>query len=425
MFRKIIALIGIFIFFITTFSVLAESTPTLTKADLFSEIAISIEANTGEIIFEKNAHKQAFPASITKVMTAILLLEYVEEDELITMTEESLHEVRSNSIIEFAAGEQMDRDTALDFLMMLSANDVATSIAEHIAGSKEAFGKLMTQKAQELGAINTNFINASGLHEDNHFTTAYDMALIVREVMNSPILMEAMSTERKTVTTSKQTLTIPNRSIMFKHKNFYAGKTGFTRQAGNTLVEVSEKNGVYIINVVMRSANPMRYEDIEKLASYGFSQIEQRVVVDKSQWHGSLEFLGKEISASIEKNVQIPAVINSEPDIETTLHQREFSDDELYNNGINIGDEVGQMDVIVNGNIIDTVQVLANENVEFNKPFFTIIKEGMETILQLPSLSTTLYVISVLVGIVLIIRIINITRRKRRRKRRKDLEQWR
>lgn len=144
MFRKIIALIGIFIFFITTFSVLAESTPTLTKADLFSEIAISIEANTGEIIFEKNAHKQAFPASITKVMTAILLLEYVEEDELITMTEESLHEVRSNSIIEFAAGEQMDRDTALDFLMMLSANDVATSIAEHIAGSKEAFGKLMT-----------------------------------------------------------------------------------------------------------------------------------------------------------------------------------------------------------------------------------------------------------------------------------------
>ncbi len=423
MIRKIINVLSVLLFIIQPLGVSAASTDSLSEADLTSEIAISIEASTGEVIFEKNAHEQAFPASITKVMTALLLLEYVEEDELITMTEASLHEVRSNSIVEFTAGEQMDRNTALYFIMLLSANDVATSIGEHIAGSREAFGELMTEKAKELGATNTNFTNPSGLHDDNHYTTAYDMALIVREALQYPELIEAMSLQEKTVSTSLQTLTIPNRSNMFEIENFHAGKTGFTSQAQHTLVEISENSGVYLVNVVMRSNNQVRYEDIEKMANYGFSQIEQRVVVDRSQWSTEHEFLGREVSARVVQSLQIPTLSSTELEVTTKFHPVEFSDEELFSRGIYIGDEIGQLDVIVDGSVVSTIPVVADETVLFNKSLLMMLEETVQGLIQVLTTITLLQILYVffgMIGTILMIRTFNIKRRKLR-KRKKEI----
>lgn len=182
------------------------------QPDVVGKYAVSIDAKTGDILYDKNANAQAYPASITKVLTAILLMEHVAPGEQIGFSQTALNQDKSNYQIEIQPGETIDRDTALMILMVLSANDVAVAIAEHIAGSTEAFSKLMNEKAVELGAKNSHFVTPNGLHDPAHITTPYDMAMITRGALKYPEILKAMSTKQTMVTTSRKTASIFNKA---------------------------------------------------------------------------------------------------------------------------------------------------------------------------------------------------------------------
>ena len=157
------------------------------KADaleLDADAAILIDATTGEILYEKNPYKKEYPASITKLMTMLLAFENCSLDETVTFSRNAVYSIEpGSSNIGIDQGEELTVEQCLYGIMLQSANEVSNGIAEHIDGSMEEFAKHMTQRAKELGAQNTNFVNANGLHDENHYTTAYDMALIAKELL--------------------------------------------------------------------------------------------------------------------------------------------------------------------------------------------------------------------------------------------------
>ncbi|MCJ7855144.1 D-alanyl-D-alanine carboxypeptidase [Lachnospiraceae bacterium NSJ-143] len=249
--------------------------------ELDADAAILIDASTGDILYEKNINKKEYPASITKLMTMLLAFENCKMEDTITFSKEAVFSIEpGSSHIGIDQGEKITVDQAMYAIMLQSANEVSNGVAEHIDGSLEAFAKHMTQRAKELGAKNTNFVNANGLHDENHYTTAYDMSLIARELLKYPHFKDVLSTtyyeipptniQPETRFLHGQTQLIKSASI-FYYENCEGGKTGFTDQAGNTLVAYAQKDGTELISVVLKSTGYGEYTDTIKLFDYGLN----------------------------------------------------------------------------------------------------------------------------------------------------------
>jgi D-alanyl-D-alanine carboxypeptidase len=343
----------------------AEGRP---QPDVFGQYAVSIEAKTGDILYDKNAHARAFPASTTKVLTGLLLLENTKPGERIEFSQKALEQEKSNYQIEFQVGETVDRDTALTILMVLSANDMAYAIGEHIAGSEAAFAELMNKKAKELGAKDSHFVTASGLHNPEHYTTPYDLALIAREALRHPELMKAMYTKRTTVTTSLQTKEIHNKAKFFDNPTTIAGKTGFTNQARNTLIEINKQDDKEIVNVVMASAKPIIYEDMKIISGYAFPQLTKHTVLDKNDWTQNVTLLNKRVEGELEKSIELETKDGEEKRFETVFTPLAQNPDKLYKTGIAKGEVIGQVELKKNGFSVEKVNVLAKDDAAFQKP---------------------------------------------------------
>jgi len=275
---KLFILCCIFLSIFPHSSSAAETTP-----KLYSDKAISIIADTGEVVYSKKGTAQDYPASTTKIMTGLLLVEKLKPTDTITMTNRSLKEERNNNQIIFKAGEKINRDEALKILMINSNNELAYAIGERISGNMVNFSKLMNNRAKELGAKNTNFVTPNGLPNSNHKTTAYDLAMITRGALKQPVLIKSMGMKSAYVNTSRQKhILVKKTSLIYDKANFIAAKTGYTKAAGNTLVEISEKNGIKIINVVLRSKKDKYVNDIKLLDSYAYSKIKNVKIIDKS-----------------------------------------------------------------------------------------------------------------------------------------------
>ncbi|MFB9762475.1 D-alanyl-D-alanine carboxypeptidase family protein [Ectobacillus funiculus] len=338
------------------------------QPDVVGKYAVSIDAKTGDVLYDKNANAQAYPASITKVLTAILLMEHVAPGEQIGFSQTALNQDKSNYQIELQPGETIDRDTALMILMVLSANDVAVAIAEHIAGSTEAFSKLMNEKAVELGAKNSHFVTPNGLHDPAHITTPYDMAMITRGVLKYPEILKAMSTKQTTVTTSRQTVSIFNKATFFELPNFIAGKTGFTDQAHHTLILINQKDNMEIINVVMSSHRPDIYNDMNVIANYAFNSFEKQTMLDKATWRKQEKLLDKSVHMELERGSELLLKRGEGKRVQANFEPLQFNDEKLYKEGIHKGEVLGQVRVMKNGNVLDTVNVLSKDDVAYEKP---------------------------------------------------------
>lgn len=271
------------ILFVLTATLCLHATPALTAAgtypELFSEAAVLMDASTGQVLFAKNMHEKQFPASITKIMTGMMALEKGKLTDTLTMSRNAVFSVgRNTSHIALDAGEELSLEQALYALSIDSANDAANGIAEHIGGSLESFARLMDEKAVEIGAQNTRFINAHGLPDSNHYTTAYDMAVIMLHAVKNPKFLEVFSETRYAMTpTNKQPETryfnssnpllnggIPLAGIM-------ASKSGWTSQARHTLVTAARQGNRELIAVVLNCPDSdAKYEDTIKLLNYGF-----------------------------------------------------------------------------------------------------------------------------------------------------------
>lgn len=262
--KRIFAFTIIFVITLCMFNFDTVNAKTDTDDDapeVSSESVIVMDAKTGQVLYEKNAHKKMYPASITKIMTALLAIEKGDINSKITISEEAVWGIeRDSSHIALDVDEQITLEDALYAIMLVSANEAAWGVAEHIGVSLKSFTNMMNIKAAALGCENTNFVNANGLHDDNHYTTAYDMALITKEALRYDYFMEiAAETYHIIAPTNKNSeqrdLWQDNKLINADSDYYYeycqGGKTGFTDEAGGTLVSWAQKDNMQLICVTL------------------------------------------------------------------------------------------------------------------------------------------------------------------------------
>jgi len=242
---------------------------------------VLIEASTGMVLYSTGGDEIKYPASITKIMTALIVLEQTTNfDERILFSERAIADTpRHTAHIAMDVGETLTVEQALYALMLPSANEVSLALAEHIAGSVEEFVELMNRRAHSLGANNTYFVNPSGLPGAGHVTTAYDMALIMREAVQHPLFVDVIRTRRFDIPPTERqpeirALRNTNRLIQEDpHFNqaVVGGKTGWTNAAGHTLVTYAEQNGRRLIVSVLDGNSPGTFVDTNALLDYGFN----------------------------------------------------------------------------------------------------------------------------------------------------------
>ncbi len=240
--------------------------------------AILMDVATGTVLFEKNADEKRPPASVTKVMTLLLVMEALDSgrigwDDVVTASEAAA--AKGGSQVYLEPGEQMTMDEMLKSVVVSSANDCATALAEHIAGSEAAFVELMNRRAAELGMNNTHFVNCTGLDDGEnaaeHLTTARDIAIMSRALLKHSAIKKYTTIWMDTVRGGKFGLSNTNKLV-----RFYAGttglKTGYTSKAGHCISASAERDGIELIAVVLHCASsPERFQSAKALLDYGFA----------------------------------------------------------------------------------------------------------------------------------------------------------
>ena len=345
--KKLIVLFIIFIMFFTTINfstVCFADNSNSEKLHIYSHAAILMENKTGKILYEKNSEKKMYPASTTKILSAIIAIEKANLNDKLTVSHSAIADMKSGYTTAYlTAGEVISVKDLLKVLLLHSANEASNVLAEHISGSISKFVDLMNQKAKELGCTNTHFVTTNGLHDDNHYTTAKDLAIIARYCMQN-------STFRKIVSSSRCKIPATNKSDIRSYRNtngmvdptsayYYPGcvgiKTGYTSQAQNCLVSAVNKNGLQLIAVVLgagvtENRKSARYVDSKTLYDYGYSNYTFKKIANKSDILKTIEvkdateetksldlILENDVSALVNKNsttqVVIPEItLNSE-----------------------------------------------------------------------------------------------------------------
>ncbi len=262
----------------TAAPVYAESAPSTVCNSV-----VLMDADTNQVLYGKNMHETKYPASITKVMTGMLALERGNLSDTLVMSYDAVFSVpRGAAHIALDTDEEISLNDALYAMGVESANDAANGVAEYVSGSMEAFAGLMNERALELGALNTHFVNASGLEDNDHYTTAYDMALIMSQAIKTKGFNDFYSVYQYTMNPTnlqEDYRYFHNSNSFFKGKFEYDGiiasKTGWTPSSKHTLVTAATRNGRTLIAVVMDcSANDDKYEDTMKLLDYGFEHFD-------------------------------------------------------------------------------------------------------------------------------------------------------
>ena len=243
------------------------------EPNVVAQSAAVIDSYTGEFLLLKNENALEYPASSTKILTALLVIEAGDLDKSVTVDLSDTKVEPSN--LELKPGEQYTRRQLLYGLLLKSANDVAMALARDNAGSVEAFAEKMNRRAEELGATNSHFANPHGLHEPDHYTTAHDLALIARAAMEQPFFRQVVSTIYYTWKSPKGTVyQLRNHNRLLRH---FAGcnglKTGYTRAAQQVLVSSALREGHEVISVVLHTDKPGIWEDSKALLTYGLIKV--------------------------------------------------------------------------------------------------------------------------------------------------------
>ncbi len=251
--------------------------------EIGAQSAILMEVNTGSILYAKNIDEKLYPASITKILTALIAFEKCDMDEIVTFSSEAIHSInwREDANMGINVGDAITMEQCLYGLLVGSANEAAYAIAEHICGegNVEQFSDLMNQKAKELGCTNSNFITPNGIHDENHYTSAHDMALIAQAYFSNELLSKMSLTTSyhvpQTSTQPREDMIVWAKSKLLPGKQYaYDGlvgtKTGYTDDARQTLVSCAQKNGMKLVCVILKEESPNQFTDTIELFEYGF-----------------------------------------------------------------------------------------------------------------------------------------------------------
>jgi D-alanyl-D-alanine carboxypeptidase (penicillin-binding protein 5/6) len=330
----------------------ADSAPNVKAA---SGILVDVETRT--ILWQRNADEPRPIASLTKVMTALLLLEHTKPDELISAPAEA--SLTQESSIHLVEGERLTAADMLYAIMLRSANDACVAIAHHISGSVPAFAALMNRRAEQLGCRNTHFVNPNGLHDPNHYSSASDMARITLAALEYPLFNQVIATRKHTLSRSRNQgdLLVVNKSrILGRFEGADGVKTGYTRAAGRCFIGSATRNGRRVLSVVLNS--PDVWADTEALLEYGFRGFDRRILVPYGAEIGRVNianhlvpcFAGKELVALVPRGWSVspklhPVVQNSALPIPK-------------------GFRIGVARVVLGGRAVASVPIMAAESVE-------------------------------------------------------------
>ncbi|MCK8816593.1 D-alanyl-D-alanine carboxypeptidase [Natroniella sulfidigena] len=347
--------------------------------DLESESAILMDAESGRVLYEKNPHQQKPPASITKIMTMLLTMEALEEGraQLTDKVPTSEHAAQmGGSQIWLEPGEEMTLKEMLKAIAIVSANDACVAVAEYLYGTEEEFVRAMNQKAEELGMENTYFKNTNGLPiteegEEGNYTTAYDVALMSRELLKYPEILEYTSTWIDHLRDGESFLRNTNDLV-----RFYEGadglKTGYTAEAGFGLSATASQRGMRFISVVLDAPNSkVRFRESRELLSYAFNIHQAIEIVEKDLEIDQIDvFKGKDdqVTAIVAEDLTVSVIKGEEGEVKKQI----WLDQEITA-PIDSGDKVGEVIVLKDGEEIGQVDLVAAEKVEEANLFELII----------------------------------------------------
>ena len=372
--------------------------------DTYSETAVLMDADTGAILYNKGMDEKRYPASITKIMTALLALEHSSLDEEVTFTEECLADQTSDSgNLGMKVGEILTMRQCLMALMIRSANDVATQIAVHVAGSVSAFADMMNQRAQELGCVNTHFVNASGMPDENHYTTAHDMALIFQQAIKNQDFLDIIGTQSFTIEPTNMN---PESRVLNTHHALlsasapehydgcFGGKTGVTAASKNTLVSGAARNGMTLIAVAMRADAGQVCQDHINMFDYGFNNF-QKVEVPGG-------------AVTIPQNAQIEDLTTTESD--------EVRETYYFNQNYFVGTGTKSEEIQQETEEPETLTPEVTQEPQKGQVKETAENSGDE---EKETYKLIIDILIGLIGMTVIIMIISVVRKKRKRKKRK------
>lgn len=394
---------------------------------IISEGAILIDANSGRVLYEKNADTRLYPASTTKIMTAVLLLENLQLDSVIAASYDAVMSIPAGgSNIGISSGEQLTAEQLLYAILVASANEACNVVAEYMCGDVDSFVVKMNEKAQQLGMSNTKFLNPHGLHSPEHYTTARDMSILARYAMQYDKFREVVSTARYTIDpTNKynETRYLNNTNyLVSKYQNasyFYAPatgiKTGYTSQAGNCLVSSASKAGTDFIAVTL-NAKPQSdaiysFIDSKALFEYGFANYRTRTIAKPGEIIAEAkvgEASGTDV-VTLEAKVELDGLLPADADINNV--QKTITLQENILAPIAVGDVLGSATYTYEGNTLGTVELVSN--VEVNRDLFIFVMNRIFGFFDLPWVKIPLLIIIALVVLMIVSR--KLKRRKRRR----------
>lgn len=351
--------------FLATDNIYAESE----SFHIDAKSALLMDVATGKILYEKNIHEKLAPASITKIMTMLLTMEAIENNK-ITLQDQVLISERASHMggtqLYLEAGESKTVEELMKGIAIRSANDASVAIGEHIAGSEELFVEEMNRRARELGMENTNFVNTNGLDAEGHVTTAYDVALMSRELLKHEKVKKWLTTWMDTVVVGKkqseQSLVNTNRLIR-SYSGISGIKTGYTSQSLHCISASATREDTSFISVVMAApSSSIRFNEAAKLLDYGFANYRTIPIVKKDDIIGSIKLnKGKEVllEAIAEDDLNVLVQKGKEADVE-----KEIIIPQSIQAPILKGDRLGEAIALLNGKEVGKVDIIAKEDVK-------------------------------------------------------------
>ena len=335
------------------------------EPNITADYAILIEAATGRVIYEKNADEKAYPASTTKMLTCVLAIEKGDLDKTLSVSQRAAW--TEDPYVGFQQGDMLKERDLLKALMMVSDNSSAVVLAEGIGGSVEGFAKMMNDKAKEIGLTNSHFVTPNGLPDDDHYSTARDMAKIAAYGWHNEKFREFSGTEMDTI----EWVSPVNKRMVVKNSNKLLGtmpgvngiKTGWTNAAGGCLAASAKRDGVQLIAVVLHSDDVnTRFTEAGKLLEYGFSKVKKMKSMDKSRTertvlvsHGE----GFKVTAHPQEDVKFP-LLQGDSEKDYTI---KISGSGVVEAPIEKGQRVGQATVYYKGKKLNSIPMVADKDV--------------------------------------------------------------
>ena len=378
------------------------------KPSIQAENAILMDFDSGEVLFNKNGDSKIFPASTTKAWTAYLVLKHTSDlNEVITI--DAVPQIEGASMY-LKSKESFTVKELLESLLVHSSNDVAVVLAAFVSGSIEDFIKLMNEEASAIGAKNTHFTNPHGLPDENHYTTAYDMALMGREAMGNKTFREMVKLESVSYESteaypyeryfqntnkflySKQKIDYEGQSIDIKYDIVDGIKTGYTDDAGKCLLSSGVKDDFRLISAVFKSQGNEVFTDSRALLDYGFDNFKSETIINKNEFIKTEQIYfskEKELSFSPKSNYSVTTSVDGL----TSKYTSEYKLNEL-DLPIKKGDTVGKLDIYNDNKLVKTIDLIANNNV--NSSFSSLFINAIKLLFILMTLIIIIYVILII-----------------------------